>query len=333
MSEDDDWFERALRERTGQSEGSDGDLDAGDGDLDDDPDMAEAFGMDDAGGGEPEGGDALFEDDFAAAFEAAGGPDEMGMGGMDEEFGFGGGEEFADEDFESDIPRIDIGVDGLDEMIQGGVPERSMMVAIGSAGTGKSTLGMQFIHRALQKGERAVYIALDESSDAVVSAADEKGWDFSRYADSGQLAVVDFDPVEMVNSLENVRAELPDLVEEFGASRLVLDSVSLLEMMYDSQARRRTEIYDFTRGLEDAGVTTLLTSEADEQTSYGSRFGVIEYLTDAVLVLQYIRGDDFRETRLGLEIVKIRNANHSREMKPYDITNDGIEVYRQANIF
>jgi len=52
-----------------------------------------------------------------------------------------------------------------------------------------------------------------------------------------------------------------------------------------------------------------------------------------VFVLQYIRGTDFRETRLAVEIQKIRDANHSRQSKPYEITDTGISVYGQANIF
>jgi len=113
----------------------------------------------------------------------------------------------------------------------------------------------------------------------------------------------------------------------------VLDSVSLLEMMYDHPAKRRSEVFGFTRSLKNAGVTTLLTSEASDESSYASRHGIVEYLTDAVFVLQYVRGSDFRETRLAVEIQKIRDANHSRETKPYDITDTGISVYDQANIF
>jgi len=104
-------------------------------------------------------------------------------------------------------------------------------------------------------------------------------------------------------------------------------------MMYDDQSKRRTEIYDFTKSLKEAGVTTMLTSEASEDNPFSSRYGIIEYLTDAVVVLRYIRPEDFREARLAVEIQKIRDANHSRETKPYEITHQGISVYRQANIF
>ena len=288
-----------------------------------------AFGGGD-GGEFGMGGDLDVDDDFGMGgggdFEMGGGGD-FGMGG-----GGGGGFE-ADEEYETDLARIDLGIEGLDEMIQGGVPERSLMTVIGGAGTGKTTFGLQFLHHALKKGERGIYITLEESRERVINSASEKGLAFDEYADADLLAVVDLDPVEMANSLRSIRSELPRLIESFDATRLVLDSVSLLEMMYEDRAKRRNEIFDFTRSLKNAGVTTMLTSEASDEHAYTSRHGIVEYLTDAVFVLQYVRPDDFRETRLAIEIQKIRDANHSRETKPYEITNDGLSVYRQANIF
>lgn len=242
-------------------------------------------------------------------------------------------ESFDDEEFESDIDRLDIGIEGLDEMILGGVPKRSLMVTIGTAGTGKTTFGLQFLNHALENGEKAVYITLEESRDRIFDTAEEKGWPFRKYADEDRLAIIDLDPVEMANSLASIQNDLPRLVADFGAERLVLDSVSLLEMMYDHPSKRRSQVFDFARALKDAGVTTLLTSEAKENNPYSSRHGLVEYLADAVFVLQYVRPSDFRETRLAIEIQKIRDANHSRETKPYDLTSDGISVYRQANIF
>jgi circadian clock protein KaiC len=309
--EDDDWFESGLDEEDPFDEGSG--ADAGAGGMGQPPATGGA-GAGGAAGGSGGGGGELFEEDFASAFEG------------------GGGSSGFDEEFESDIPRIDIGVEGLDEMIQGGVPERSLLVVIGSAGTGKTTFGLQFLQEGLEQGERTVYITLEESQDAVLEAATEKGWPFDEYLEDGQLAIVDLDPVEMANSLASIRSDLPRLVDEFEAERLVLDSVSLLEMMYDNQPDRRTEVFDFTKALKGAGVTTMVTSEADQENPYASRHGIIEYLTDGVFVLQYVRSE-FRETRLAVEIQKIRNANHSRETKPYEITSNGISVYQQANIF
>jgi len=340
--EDDDWFESALdgdedapddhEDSPFESDDADSPFDdsGGSGSPFDDTDADSPFDdsggsgspFDDDGDGGGDGG-GLFGDDFASAFEAAG----SGGGGGD-----GASEEFDDEDFESAIPRIDIGIEGLDRMIQGGIPRRHLIVSIGSAGTGKTTFGLQFLHHGLEQGENCVFITLEQSHGAIMDTANDRDWEFGRYEDEDHLAVVDLDPVEMANSLDNIRGELPGLIEDFDADRLVLDSVSLLEMMYDNPAKRRTEVFDYTRSLKAAGVTTMLTSEASEDNPYASRHGIIEYLTDAVFVLQYVRSET-RETRLAVEIQKIRNANHSRETKPYEITMDGISVYQQANIF
>jgi KaiC domain protein len=396
--DDDDWFERALREddeeategsgessddgtATPEKPAADEEDTPGTGDAGSDTDGTAATSdgptagpgsggsdTDDGSGASDDNGGGPFEQDFTSALENAPDPDvgsgqsqpgggtgqgggspcgggqegsgsPFGGGDGDDEFGFGdfGGEEpesFDEtEDFESDLDRFDVGIDGLDQMILGGVPRRSLMVAIGSAGTGKTTFGLQFLHHGLQQGEDAVYITLEESYDRIVSTANEKGWGFGEYADEDRLAVIDIDPIEMANSLDSIQNDLPNLIEDFGADRLVLDSVSLLEMMYESAPKRRSQVFGFARSLKEAGITILLTSEADRNHAYASRFGIVEYLADAVFVLQYVRPSDFRETRLAIEIQKIRDANHSRETKPYDLTDEGISVYRQANIF
>ncbi len=324
----DDWFESGDVDSS--EDASSDEEDRPDDDLidDDEPGTDDFEAAFDAGADDGPG-----MADFEAAFDA-GGDDAPEMADFEAAFDAGAGEESTDfdQEFDSDIPRLDLGIRGLDEMIQGGVPKRSLMVVMGSAGTGKTTFGLQFLNHGLEAGERAIYITLEESERAVRNAGTEKGWSFDEYTDDDRLAIVDLDPVEMANSLTSIRNDLPRLIEEFGADRLVLDSVSLLEMMYNDQAKRRTEVFDFAKSLKEAGVTTMVTSEVSDTHDYTSKYGIIEYLTDVVFVLQYVR-TEFQETRLAVEIQKIRNANHSRETKPYEITDQGISVYRQANIF
>ncbi|WP_123621761.1 KaiC domain-containing protein [Halorubrum sp. CSM-61] len=287
-------------------------------------------------GGGPAGGSAdPFGGYRGSAAGDSGGPNDVGFGEFDG--GEGGdpssGFDADPDEFESSIERTDVGIEGLDEMILGGVPCRSLLSVIGGAGTGKTTFALQFLNEALESDRKGIYITLEQTRESILSTAEEKGWSFREHADEDRLAVVAIDPIEMANSLASIRNDLVRLIAEFDADRLVLDSVSLLEMMYDDPAKRRSEVFGFTRSLKAAGVTTLLTSEASERNPYASRHGIVEYLTDAVFVLQYIRGTDFRETRLAVEIQKIRDANHSRQSKPYEITDTGISVYGQANIF
>lgn len=283
--------------------------------------------------GDPFGGPQQGGEPFG--FDQSEGDDQFGFApiGEDTDSTMAGAEAFDESEFESDIDRIDIGIEGLDEMVLGGVPKRSLMTVIGGAGTGKTTFGLQFLEEALKNDQRAVFLSLEQSKEAVITTAEEKGWPFETYNEEGRLAVVSLDPVEMANSLASLRNDLGRLIEDFGADRVVLDSVSLLEMMYDHPAKRRSEVFGFTRSLKEAGVTTLLISEASNDSPYASRYGIVEYLTDAVFVLQYVRTAEFRETRMAIEIQKIRDANHSRETKPFEITDTGINVYRRASIF
>lgn len=329
MSNDEDWFEQALREANEDNnvtaeDGEDDDLAAAGSEIDPEPatDPSE-----DTESEESAGKDALFEQDFASALSEA----PHGSGGTP------GSEDTADplpdEAPDSEVPRIDLGIEGLDQMIQGGVPKRSLMVTIGPPGSGKTTFGLQFLYHGLEQGNPAVFITLEETEEQVVRSATEKGFPLKEYVESGDLAVVDFDATTMSHSLRTIQSELVELIEEFGATRLVLDSVSLLEMMFESRTTRRNEIYDFTQRLKDAGVTTVLTSEANNDNPYVSRYGIVEYLTDAVFIMQYVRPQDFQETRLAVEIQKIRDAHHSREKKPYEIGDGGISVYQQATLF
>jgi len=323
--EEEDWFERdrPADDDDGTDEGSAiDDFESGVDDTAEPTETPEAEPTDTddfEAAFDPESGGEPTTDDFEAAFGSGSAPEPDT------------GSDF-EEPLESEIPRIELGITGLDEMIQGGVPERSLMVVMGSAGSGKTTFGLQFLGHGLESGEKAVYIALEESAGAVEQAATEKGWRFDEHVEEGRLVILDLDPIEMANSLTSIRNDLPRLISDFGADRLVLDSVSLLEMMYDDQARRRTEVFNFTKALKRSGITTMLTSEASDQDPYTSKHGIIEYLTDAVFILQYVRSE-FGETRLAVEIQKIRNANHSRETKPYEITGEGLSVYRQADIF
>jgi KaiC domain protein len=358
VSSDDDWFERAFadedaeaeRERESETEaeaaGETGGQEGGSDQESDAPSPVD-IGPSESDAGAVGSDDSPFSQDFSEAFDSAPDPgmdvDEQsppfdGSGGGESPFGDADLDGFSTNEFDemeldSQLDRVEIGIEGLDEMILGGIPQRSLIVAIGSAGTGKTTIGMQFLNTALENDERAVYISLEESRQRVLDTAEEKGWDFRRYEQDGSLAVVDLDPVEMANSLASIRNDLTRLISDFDAERLVLDSVSLLEMMYDHPARRRSEVFQFTRALKEAGVTTLVTSEASDTDPFASRYGIIEYLSDAVLILQYVRSNNFQETRLAIEIQKIRDANHSRQPKPYEITGDGISVHQQANLF
>ena len=269
-------------------------------------------------------------------------PDEsVNWRGEFDEVGFNEGSSFKrndneplfDEQFDSALARTDFGIIGIDEMIRGGFPENSVICIIGPPGTGKSIMSLEFLFEGIEHGENGLYISVEESSDSIISTAEEQSLEISQNLRGGNIGILDMNPMETANSLDKILEDLPEIVDEFGAGRLVVDSASVIEMIYNSQSERRPKMIEFINCLKEIDTTTVLTSESSNNENYQSRFGVLEYLCDLVIVLFYVRPHDFRETRLALEIMKIRDTLFTREIKPYEVTDNGIEIYRQANIF
>jgi len=85
--------------------------------------------------------------------------------------------------------------------------------------------------------------------------------------------------------------------------------------------------------MRDEACTLVLTSETDATNPEGSRYGLVEYLADTVVLLRYIRSAGLTEVHLALEVVKMRRSAHSREIKPFEILQDQIMVYSEASLF
>ncbi len=222
------------------------------------------------------------------------------------------------------MERTSTGIRGLDEQLDGGFPKNSTTAIIGAYGTGKSTFGMQFLYEGLRNDEPCIFISLDDGEESLIEAATEFGWDFKQYVDDKQLLLIKLSATDIKTSILRIRSELPHLFKSFGAKRFVFDSITLFEMLFKSESERRLLVYELTNSIKDSGATSLITAEADKNNPYASRFGLIEYMSDGVIVLDYIRPDDRRSVSLSLEIVKMRKTKHLRGSLPYEITENGV---------
>lgn len=224
------------------------------------------------------------------------------------------------------MERIRIGVKGLDEKMRGGIPKNSTIAAIGTFGTGKSTLGMQFLYEGLKNGENSIFISLDDDEESLIATATEFGWDFKKYVDEDKLLLMKLNAIDIKTSLLRIRSELPRLFKSFGAKRCVFDSITLFEMLFENENERRLIVYDLTQIMKASGATSIITSETDKSNPHASRFGMIEYVTDGVMFLNYHRRTNERAVRLSIEITKMRRTKHSRDIMTYKIGEHGIEV-------
>ncbi len=226
---------------------------------------------------------------------------------------------------DNDIPRISTGVAGLDEMLSGGLVEGSIGVIVGAYGTGKTTFALQFVWEGLVRGETAIYISPEESEESVVRYMAMKGWEIGKYLHTS-FFVLKLDPTNFNLSINTIRNDLPPLIKKFGATRLVFDPISLFEDLFESEASRRYEMYRFIELLRDQHCTMMMTSETARDNPLSSRHNLIEYLVDTVILLRYVRPDDRTRVHLALEVVKMRRSPHSREIRPFEIGSDRVEV-------
>jgi len=231
------------------------------------------------------------------------------------------------------VGRVRTGIDGLDEMLQGGLPENHIVLVMGSFGTGKTTVGLQFLIEGLKTGEPCIFISLEEDKDSIAKNAAAFGWNLSEAIEKKQLGLFKLEPSDAKTTITRIKSELPKFVKSFGAKRVVLDSVSLLNMMFSDDNERRSNLFNLCQLLRSTGATTLLTAEVKDDNPRSSRDGLAEYTADGVLLLQSEENKEGGEVQLTIRILKMRRTAHSRRVKPYSITDKGIVVHAGADVF
>jgi KaiC domain protein len=228
--------------------------------------------------------------------------------------------------------RMKVGILGLDEMLGGGLIPASICAIIGTYGTGKTTFSLQFIWEGLKKGEHIIYISLEEREERIIEYMLQKGWDIKPFLNKS-LFILKLDPTDFNVANNRIKNELPKLIKRVNANRVVIDPISLFEDLFDSDVVRRQEMFRFVEGMRDQKCTIMMTSETDKDNPFSSRHALIEYLADTVILLRYVRPSDLTDVHLALEVVKMRMSAHSREIKPYEIQQDQVLVYSEANVF
>ncbi len=245
--------------------------------------------------------------------------------------------------------KIETGIPGLDEMLDGGlIPGRTYVVS-GASGTGKTILCMQFLLEGANHGERVLYIALDEPPNEVKRNMTNLGWDLSLiqvFDATPDVMSYDKTPVRDVSTEREVTyfKEIPDrirvtsdrspadisintvqemLKQEMKVrkyTRVVVDSLTSLRYFYIKTSEENASMISFFRLLSDLGVTTLATVQMPEI----AKPDVEAHMARGEIHLH--RWMDARGLMRGVTIEKYRGSAHDPQLRSLKITRDGIEV-------
>ncbi|MFQ6099934.1 MAG: RAD55 family ATPase [Anaerolineae bacterium] len=224
------------------------------------------------------------------------------------------------------MERVKAGVPGLDEMLWGGFLPQTANLVEGAPGTGKTTLGMQFIyHGIVACGEPGLILTFEQFPQQYYSDAASFGWDFRQMEREGKLRVMMTSPEVSKVDLQQVGGRIERLVQEIGAKRILIDSLSHFERLSEDSARLRSIAYGFINALKREGLTAVLTRES------GALLGEAEgtddafaFLVDSYILLRYVEIES--AVRKAILVLKMRGSNHDKGIRQFEITPRGIEV-------
>ena len=225
------------------------------------------------------------------------------------------------------IERLPTGVEGFDELVQGGIPRGFFVAVVGEPGTGKTIFCIHFIAEGIREGDKNIYVTTEESRESIIRQAAQFGFDFESAIDDGRLVIIDAlmggrdDPWSLHELTPEALVEKVIEAKKYlgrGRARLVVDSMSAFWL--DKPAMARKYSYYVKRVLYRWDFTALLVAQYAVTTSLGFGFGV-EHVADGIIRFRKaVVGGTLRRYVI---VEKMRQTQHDLRMHEIEIL-DGV---------
>ena len=232
--------------------------------------------------------------------------------------------------------RVTSGIKGLDPWIEGGFPKGRSILVTGEPGTGKTIFALQFLAEGLARGEKGVFVTADEGPLDVLEQAASLGWDFERYIETKELAILNAGTYlsslpgagrERQIDLQKAVSDLAAFVNQVGAERLVLDPAGPFVLLRDVVTRIQDQTRLMIKLLRSSMTTTnILTTYAVPRTGERSLHGMEEYMVAGAIVLEMIWRNNGQLAR-SLIVEKMRCTDVKPMQLEFDIVKgEGLVV-------
>jgi circadian clock protein KaiC len=226
------------------------------------------------------------------------------------------------------IVKTPTGIPGFDDVAEGGLPDGTLTLVSGTAGSAKTVFAMQFLASGVERGEPGVFVTFEERPTRMARHMRSLGWDLDAWQRAGKWAFVDASPYTDGHqiqsgafSLEALLTRIRHAVDSVGAKRVAMDSLgTMFAQLPNDPAVARAELFRIIQALQALGVTTVLTAERHTQQEDLGRYGVEEFVADNVVILRHALEGDKR--RRAVEILKFRGTSYQNGEFPFTIVAD-----------
>ena len=232
--------------------------------------------------------------------------------------------------------RITTGNSELDDMLGGGILPRQVLVAAGPAGAGKTIMALQFAFGNLMEGKKCLLISASDDEDSLVKNSLKFGWDLETFIVKGQLSIINInlargeyslasDMLDGGGLISDYLEKLPRILKSSDTDIVIVDSITEFNDLCTSELERRARLLDIRRIIREIGATALWTAELALE-GYSTKYGIAEYVSDGFILLNRFQPGDFSKFLYIIQIVKMRWISHSKELRVYSISENGIEI-------
>ena len=222
------------------------------------------------------------------------------------------------------------GIEGLDNILGGGIPKGQSVLLAGSCGTGKTILCQQFLFTGAKEfNETGVYITLSESRDRMLKNLESFEFYDKELIESDKIKIVDITQDARLMNLEPLTVKgimnmVTSIIRDSDAKRVVIDSVTAICNSLGNERNVRDFLFELGLQMQYLDCTSIFISEIAPMKFQYSVFGVEEFITDGVILMREHeeKGDLIRT----LQVVKMRGVSHSRNRHIVEISTKGVEL-------
>jgi len=208
-------------------------------------------------------------------------------------------------------------------MLGGGFVKGDAVLVVGTAGTGKTVLGLQYLVNGVNRfNENGMFVTFEELPEQLYRDALNFGWNLRRLESENKLRVVCTSPDLLLEQSGDAHL-LDEPIRQIKPERIVVDSLSQLEMHSVGDFRKQT--YSLIRYFKTKKLSSMLTWEAHDLAGGNvlTETG-LSFLADSVIPLRYVEIDS--AIHKALTVLKLRGSDHDKRLREFEITSEGIKV-------